>query len=120
MTNGPIVASAYRDYKNSRYKFIGYQVFMSPDRSLTKRELFGLGELLSKIGGLYSALYTLGWVMVVLFGHWNMQAKLVERLYEPKVKDDTTARGLCKKTFIKFSSKSRTLVLEKLERPKCV
>ena len=45
---------------------------MSPDRTLTKREAFGISEMLSKVGGLSSALFTIGYVVTILFGHWNM------------------------------------------------
>ena len=67
-----LMSSAFTDYENARYKFIGYQVLMQGDREVTKRIKFGLGELLSNVGGLYSALFAIGWGLAVLFGHWNM------------------------------------------------
>jgi hypothetical protein len=74
---------------------------MQSDREVTKRIKFGLVELLSNVGGLYSALFTIGWGIAVLFGHWNMQAKLVERLYEPKAKVNRSAKGLINHSLFK-------------------
>ena len=88
---------------------------MSSDRVFTKREAFGIGELLSKIGGLYSALFALGIGTTILFGHWNMQAKMAVRLYQAISKEDISARGVCEKTFIKVDLKDK-----RLELPYCV
>jgi glucose-6-phosphate isomerase len=75
---------------------------MQVDREVTKRIKFGLGELLSNVGGLYSALFAIGWSLAVMFGHWNMQAKLVERLYEPKATENRSAKGLINHSLFKW------------------
>ena len=90
---------------------------METDRTLIKRSKFGLGELLSSVGGLYSALFAIGWGLAVLFGHWNMQAKLVSRLYEPKAKINKSAKGLIEQSLFKWN---KSQVLERIEIPKCV
>jgi hypothetical protein len=74
---------------------------MQVDREVTKRIKFGLGELLSNVGGLYSALFAMGWGLAVLFGHWNMQAKLVHALYEPRATVNRSAKGLINHSLFK-------------------
>ena len=54
---------------------------MHHDRHVTKREAFGFGELLSKIGGFSSAIFAIFTAIVTYFGHWNFQAKMIEELY---------------------------------------
>jgi hypothetical protein len=90
---------------------------MQGDREVTTRKKFGLGEMLSNIGGLYSALFAIGWGLAVLFGHWNMQAKLVERLYEPKAKVNRTAKGLIDLTLFKMDEASSQKKLKKIKVP---
>jgi hypothetical protein len=45
---------------------------MGADRTVTERQAYGLGEMLTEIGGLYSALFAGFGGFCLIFSHWNM------------------------------------------------
>jgi hypothetical protein len=71
---------------------------MGKDRTLTERQKYGLGEMLAEIGGLYSALFAGFGYFSVIFGHFNLQFKMAQRLYEVPARP--TARNMIGKAFI--------------------
>jgi hypothetical protein len=54
---------------------------MSSDKAITERSVYGAGEMIAEIGGMQSALFVSFTAFVFMFGQWNVQAKMANRLY---------------------------------------
>jgi hypothetical protein len=55
---------------------------MSSDKAVTERSVYGAGEMIAEIGGMQSALYTSFTLFIFIFGQWNVQSKMANRLYK--------------------------------------
>jgi hypothetical protein len=58
MELGGLESSSWINYEpgNVRYRFLGFQIFMSPDMIETERMTYGLGQMLGETGGLFKFL----------------------------------------------------------------
>jgi hypothetical protein len=54
MSVGPVISSGQTRYNpgDVKYKFMGFQIFMSSDKAVTERSVYGAGEMIAEIGGM--------------------------------------------------------------------
>lgn len=54
---------------------------MSPDYFVVERSVYKLGDWLNEIGGFYTALYIIFFLLMYVFRSHNLNQYLVEKLY---------------------------------------
>jgi hypothetical protein len=65
---------------------------MSSDKAVTERSVYGAGEMIAEIGGMQSALFTSFTLFIFVFGQWNVQAKMANRLYKADKDEEFTPK----------------------------
>ena len=81
-----------------------------------------MGELLAEVGGLFNALTVLFGAVVFLFGHWNLQSKMISRLYRMRARGEfTDAKMIVKNAFSRVTMKTVKLDTDdSVPQPECV